>query len=215
MTAVRVFPVLLPLVFLGLAEPASAADPNAVGIVMKVTGETDPALSPRDEIPANLKIKLAPGTELTFLHYPPRCDLVTIAGGTFKLSRTDFTTDGEVRNQQNRACPRIYELAATAGVGVARDLMRLPGNSELIFAGDRGSQVVAAAIYEKGQADRPLYRLDLADQHATAPSTAPPLSPNRHYVLKITTSDEAQPVDFDFVAIAPSNADSLVVLHVD
>jgi hypothetical protein len=215
MTAIRYFPVLVTLVFLPITEPAGAADPNAVGIVMKVTGETDPALSPRDELPANLKIKLAPGTELTFLHYPPRCDLVTVAGGTLKLSRTDFTTDGEVKNQQNRTCPRIYELAATPGAGVARDLLTLSSNSELIFAGSRGSQVVEAAIYEKGQADRPLYRLDLADQRATPPSAAAPLLANRHYLLKITTSDEAKPVDYDFIAVASGNTDSLVVLHID
>jgi hypothetical protein len=215
MTAIRYFPVLVPLVFLAIAEPAGAADPNAVGIVMKVTGETDPALSPREELPANVKIKLGPGTELTFLHYPPRCDLVTVAGGTLRLSRTDFTTDGEVKNQQNRTCPRIYELSGTGGSWVARDMLRLSVAPELIFAGSRGSQVVEAAIYEKGQADRPLYRLDLADQRATPPRAASPLSPNGHYVLKITTSDEAQPVDYEFIAVASGNTDSLVVLHVD
>ena len=61
MTAVRLLLVLVAVVFLTIAEPAGAADPNAVGIVMKVTGETDPALPPREEIPANVKIKLAPG----------------------------------------------------------------------------------------------------------------------------------------------------------
>lgn len=215
MTAVRLLLVLVAVVFLTIAEPAGAADPNAVGIVMKVTGETDPVLPPREEIPANVKIKLAPGTELTFLHYPPRCDLVTVVGGTLKLSKTDFTTDGEVKSQQSRTCPRIYELSGTGGSWVARDLLRLSVDPELIFAGSRGSQVVEAAIYEKGQADRPLYRLDLADQRAIPPRAAAPLSPNRHYVLKITTSDEAQPVDYDFIAVASGNTDLLVVLHVD
>ena len=215
MTAVRLLLVLVAVVFLTIAERAGAADPNAVGIVMKVTGETDPVLPPREEIPGNVKIKLAPGTELTFLHYPPRCDLVTVVGGTLKLTKTDFTTDGEVKSQQNRTCPRIYELSGTSGGSVARDLMRLSFNSELIFAGSRGGQVVEAAIYEKGQSGRPLYRLDLSDQRAVPPSAAAPLSPNRHYVLKITTSDESQPVDYDFVAVASGNTDSLVVLHVD
>ena len=53
--------------------PAGAAEPNAVGIIMKVTGETDPELPLREEVSANTVIKLGPGAELTFLHYPPTC----------------------------------------------------------------------------------------------------------------------------------------------
>jgi hypothetical protein len=215
MTGVRFFLVLAPIACLTIAEPAGAADPNAVGIIMKVTGETEPALPLREEIGANIKIKLAAGTELTFLHYPPRCELVTVVGGTLKLTKTDFITDGEVRSQQDRPCPRIYELSGTGGSWVARDLLRLAVEPELIFAGSRGSQVVEAAIYDNGQTDHPLYRLDVANQRATPPSAAVPLSPNRHYVLKITTSDEAQPIDYDFVAVAPGSAASLAVLHLD
>ncbi len=182
---------------------------------MKVTGETDPALPPREEIAANTAIRLGPGTELTFLHYPPRCELVTVAGGTVKLTKTDFTTDGDVKAQQNRPCPRVYELSGTGGSWVARDLLRLSVDPELIFAGSRGNQVVGAAIYEKGVANRPIYPLDLADQRAILPSAAAPLVPNQRYVLKLTTIDDEQPVDYDFIAVAAGVADSLVVLHVD
>ena len=85
MTAVRFFLVLVPLACLAIAEPAGAADPNAVGIVMKVTGETDPALPPREEIPANVKIKLAPGTERPCRMDPssgfwPTCSRLLFAG---------------------------------------------------------------------------------------------------------------------------------------
>lgn len=215
MTVIR-YRLLLPLVAcLAVAGIPVAADPNAVGIVMKVTGETEPALPPREEIAANTKIKLHPGTELTFLHYPPRCELVTVAGGTLKVTKTDFTTDGEVRAQQDRPCPRVYELSGTGGSWVARDLLRLSVDPELIFAGGRGSQVVEAAIYEKEPADRLVYRLDLAAQRAVPPSAATPLTPNRRYVLKLTTGDESQPTDYDFIAVASGNADALVVLHVD
>jgi len=215
MTAMR-YRLLLPLIAC-LAAPGlpAAADPNAVGIVMKVTGETEPALPAREEIAANTKIKLSPGTELTFLHYPPRCELVTVAGGTLKVTKTDFTTDGEVKAQQDRPCPRVYQLSGTGGSWVARDLLRFSVDPELIFAGERGGQVVEAAIYEKGPADRLVYRLDLADRRAVPPSAAAPLTPNRHYVLKVTTSDESQPADYDFIAVASGNAEALVVLHVN
>src|SRR5215471_9971767 len=93
---------------LWICAPAEAAEPNAVGIIMKVVGDTDPGLPPREEVPANTVIKLGPGAELTFLHYSPTCELVTVAGGTLKLTKTDFTTDGEVKSRQNRPCPRVY-----------------------------------------------------------------------------------------------------------
>jgi len=215
MTEIRLYLAISLLACLSASLAARAAEPNAVGIVMKVTGETDPALPPREEIPANMAIRLSPGTELTFLHYPPRCELVTVAGGTVSLSKTAFSTDGEVKSQQNRPCPRVYELSGTGGSWVARDLLRLSADPELIFAGSRAGQVVEAAIYEKGETNRLLYRLDLADQRAIRPTAAAPLAANRRYVLKLTTGDEAQPVDYDFIAVASGGSDPFVVLHVD
>src|SRR5271170_1717375 len=46
---------------LSLWGPAGAAEPNAVGIIMKVSGETDPGLPLREEVSANTVIKLGPG----------------------------------------------------------------------------------------------------------------------------------------------------------
>src|SRR5947209_1183184 len=174
--------------------PAGAAEPNAVGIIMKVSGETDPGLPLREEVAANAVIKLGPGAELTFLHYPPTCELVTVAGGTVKLTKTAFTTDGEVKSQQNRPCPRVYELSGTGGGWVARDLLRLPVAPEIILAGNRAGEVTEAAVYEKGQPDRLLYCLELAEQRATLPASAAPLEPNHRYLLKLSMSDSAQPL---------------------
>ena len=146
--------VISTLAFLLAVVAVTAAEPNAVGIIMKVNGETDPILPPREEVAANTVIKLAAGTELTFLHYPPTCELVTVAGGTLKLTKTDFTTDGEVKSQQNRPCPRTYELSGTGGGWVARDLLRLAVNPEIIFAGSRSGYVREASVYEAGEPDR-------------------------------------------------------------
>jgi hypothetical protein len=194
---------------------ASAAEPNAVGIIMRVTGETDPNLPPREEISANTVIRLRPGAELTFLHYAPHCQLVTVSGGTLRLTKTAFTTDGDVKSEQDRPCPRLYELSGTGGGWVARDLLRLPADPEIIFAGDRADLVREAAVYEKGEPDRLLYRLELVDHRATPPEAMTPLPPNRHYVLRLTMSDVAQPVDYAFITIASGAAGALVVLHVD
>jgi hypothetical protein len=200
---------------LSLWGPAGAAEPNAVCIIMKVIGETDPGLPLREEVSANTVIKLGPGTELTFLHYPPTCELVTVTGGTLKLTKTAFTTDGEVKSQQNRPCPRVYELTGTGGGWVARDLLRLPVAPEIILAGSRAGEVTEAGVYEKGQPDRLLYNLELAEQRATPPASAAPLEPNHRYLLKLSMSDGAQSLEHGFVAVGVGATDSLVVLHVD
>jgi len=207
--------VFMLLAGLSLWGPAGAAEPNAVGIIMKVVGETDPGLPLREEVSANTVIKLGPGAELTFLHYPPTCELVTVVGGTLKLTKTAFTTDGEVKSQQNRPCPRVYELSGTGGGWVARDLLRLPAAPEIIFAGNRGGEVTEATIYEKGEPDQFLYRLELAGQQATAPVSAALLEPNHRYLLKLRINDTAQPLEYGFTAVSGIATDSLVVLHVD
>jgi hypothetical protein len=86
---------------------------------------------------------------------------------------------------------------------------------EIIFAGSRAGEVTEAAVYEKGEPDRFLYRLELVDHRATPPMATTPLTPNHRYLLKLTMSDEAQPVDYAFLAVASGGADSLIVLHVD
>jgi hypothetical protein len=215
MAAIRYRIMLALLAGLAVLRPAGAAEPNAVGIIMRVTGDTDPSLPPREEIAANTVIKLNPGAELTFLHYPPNCELVTVAGGTLKLTKTAFTTDGEVKSQQGRPCPRVYELSGTGGGWVARDLLRLSVDPEIIFAGSRADQVEGAAVYEKGEPDRLLYQLDLADHRAVRPAATTPLAPNRRYVLKLTMNGKEQPVDYGFISVVAGPADSLVVLHVD
>ena len=198
-----------------VSGPAGAAEPNAVGIIMKVTGETDPELPLREEVSANTVIKLGPGAELTFLHYPPTCELVTVVGGTLKLTKTAFTTDGEVKSQQNRPCPHVYELPGTGGGWVARDLLRLPVAPEIIFAGSRAGEVTDAAVYEIGEPDRLLYHLELAEQRATPPANAAPLEPNHRYLLILRISDTAQPLEHGFTTVGGNATDSLVVFHVD
>src|SRR6266567_8550943 len=114
--------------------PALAAEPDAAGIVMKVTGQTAPGLQIRTEIPADTAIKLEPTAELTFLHYR-KCKLVTVTGGTLELSARDFITDGKIEKEVPGPCPRVYQLAGSAGGWVSRDLPpRLPINPEIIFA---------------------------------------------------------------------------------
>ena len=200
---------------------AGAAEPNPVAMVMKVTGETTPNLPARQEILANATITLGPGVELTFLHYPPDCELVTVSGGTLKLSKTTFTTDGDIKSQQGRPCPRFYEVSGTGGAWVARSLedardpLRLPIDAEIIFAGSRADQVTAAAVYEKDRPEEPHFRFELVDRRATQPVAATLLADDRQYVLRLTMKDSSQPIDYPFTTAPAGPGDLLVVLHVD
>jgi hypothetical protein len=195
--------------------PARAAEPNAAGIVMKVTGQTTPDLLVRTEIPTDTAIKLGPAVELTFLHYR-KCKLVTVAGGTLELSDRDFTTDGKVESEKPGPCPRVYQLAGSAGGWVARDLPpRLPVNPEIIFAGRRADQIAEAAVYAQDQSERPLFRFDLVDRRATEPAAAEPLTAEHRYVLSMKMSDQPDPIEHGFVAVAPGTGGSLVVLRID
>ena len=132
---------------LSTMTPAFANEPDAAGIVMKVTGETSPSLPIRTEIPADTAIRLGPAAELTFLHYR-KCKMVTVVGGTLELSARDFTTDGKVEKEVPGPCPHVYQLAGSAGGWVARDLPpRLPVNAEIVFAGRRADRIEEAAVY--------------------------------------------------------------------
>ena len=195
--------------------PALAAEPAAAGIVMKVTGQTTPDLPIRAEIPADTAIQLGPAVELTFLHYR-KCKLVTVVGGTLELSAGDFTTDGRVETELPGPCARVYQLAGSAGGWVARDLPpRIPVNPEIIFAGQRADRIAEAAVYAQDQRERPLFRFDLVDRRATEPAAAAPLTAEHRYVLRIRMSDQADPIEHGFVAVAPGTGGSLVVLRID
>jgi hypothetical protein len=195
--------------------PALAAEPAAAGIVMKVTGQTTPDLPVRAEIPADTPIRLGPAVELTFLHYR-KCKLVTVTGGTLELSDRDFTTDGKVEKEMPGPCPRVYQLAGSAGGWVARDLPpRLPVNPEIIFTGRRADRIAEAAVYVPDQRDRPLFRFDLVDRRATEPAAATPLTAEQRYVLKMRMNDQPDLIEHSFVAVAPGTGGSLVVFRVD
>ena len=153
--------------------------------------------------------------ELTFLHYR-KCKLVTVTGGTLELSDRDFTTDGKVEKEMPGPCPRVYQLAGSAGGWVARDLPpRLPINPEIIFTGRRADRIAEVAVYVPDQRDRPLFRFDLIDRRATEPAAAVPLTAEQRYVLKMKMNDQPDLIEHSFVAVAPGTGGPLVVLRID
>jgi len=210
---------LLALLFALMVCPwaAEAADPPA-GIIMTVTGQTTPSLTPMQEILADTPIHLGAGSQLTFLHYL-RCRLVTVTGGTVTLSRTDFKVDGHVDSERAGPCPTVHQLTgAGAGATPGGMVMRgtaappaLPVKPDIIFVGRQAANVVGASVWREG-GNRPLIALDISAPRASLPP-GPPLTRNGRYVLRVKLRDQAAAMEMTF--IARGGIDPLVVLRID
>jgi hypothetical protein len=200
-----------------LASPAFAAGEPPAALVMSLSGTTNPPVTAMAELPTGAPLQLAPGAELTFLHYA-KCKLITVAGGTLNVTPTDFTTDGKVVSENSGPCPRIHQLHANAAGRVAGGLVARgveptpswPLNPELILVGQGTDKIRAATITAAEQPDAPL-RLDVAAHRARFPANAPPLAPNKRYVLRLILSNRPDAVDIQFIG-APRNGPSLLVV---
>ena len=151
-----VLPFLVSVVLPFSAPPAWADGP--AGIVMEISGETNPPLSEMAEIPANIPVQLQPATKLTFLHYA-RCKLVTVIGGTLTLTRADYAEVGKVENETDGPCPHVYSLSDSGGQGhgsggiISRGVETAPhwpASPEIVFTGARANAVAAAEIRAEG-----------------------------------------------------------------
>jgi hypothetical protein len=191
------------------------------GIVMAITGDSDPPLSVMAEIPAGLSLRLQPDTRLTFLHYG-RCKLVTVVGGTLVLEPADYTAGGTVSSEADAPCPRVFALSdagtagRTSGGIVARGVTlppRWPVNPQIVFTGPRAAAVSGAMILSEDR--QPLLRLDVAAGRGNPPAGATALKPDGHYTLRLTLRDQSEPVDIPFSAAGPPAAGTLIVLRVD
>jgi hypothetical protein len=202
-----------------VAVPARAEAP--AGIVMAITGDTDPKLSAMAEIPANTPVALPPGTQLTFLHYA-RCKLVTVSGGTVTLSRADYRVEGKIDSEKDGPCPRVYAINSSGGHntgGIVARGMDLPPhwpvNPEIIFSGARAGAVTEATIFAEGNFDKPLVRLDLTGWRAREPADAARMTADRHYVLRLTMRDLREPVDVAFIGRTATGSAPLVIVRID
>jgi hypothetical protein len=212
--------VALLLVFLTVPQALQAADEAPGGVVMSLSGGTSPPVAAMSEIPAGSPLTIAPGGEVTFLHYG-KCKLVTVSGGTLTVTRTDFSTDGKIVSEKDGPCPRIHQLHGNTSGMVSGGLVmrgisgvpRWPLDRELVFAGVGTDKLKSAAIYAEGRLDAPLVRLDVSGHQARSPANEPPLAGNQRYLLRLTMADRAEPVDIPFIGIAPDGPSLLIVLR--
>ena len=201
------------------ASGALAAGPPA-GMVLEVTGATDPSFPAMSEIPAQTPVALGPGVSVTFILYS-RCKLVTVTGGTLTLTGTEFATTGQIVSQQDTECPRQVEVngpaVATGTVpGVVRfrgamTPLQMPPNAQIVFSGTRSDQVRSALLYSAGRADQPMIRYDLYFRRAIAPRAAPAVSPGIQYTLRLTLAGERDPLDIPIVGGRAGGATFVVV----
>ena len=218
MLYVRFHAVLILAVVSGAIAALAAEEPPA-GVVMSLSGTTTPPIAAMSEIPAGTPLQLAPGAELTFLHYA-HCKLVTVNGGTLSLTRSDYATDGRIVAEKDGPCPRVHQLSggssATAGGLVMRgagSAPRWPLDREIVLTGFETDRLTAAAIYAEDRLDTPLVQLDVAGHQAKFPTTAAPLPANQRYVLRLTTAGRGQPLDIPFIGTAPDGASLFVILR--
>jgi hypothetical protein len=217
--------------FVGLAllpaciVPSAFAADAPVGIVMAVTGMTDPPLAPMAEIAANASIRLDAASRLTFLDYA-RCKLVTVAGGVLTLTPSGYTTDGHVEGEEDGPCPQTYSLASsgsgTGGSTTAGLVMRgsagpprWPVNAQLLLTGPRAGEFRAARVSAEDRADSRPTAFVIADGKVVAAPGALPLLPNRRYVLRLLSADRSTSSELVFVGSAPSQPPPLIILRLD
>lgn len=207
------------LVLLSINAAGHAEGP--AGIVMAMTGDSNPPLSVMAEIPAGLPLQLKPETKLTFLHYG-RCKLVTVVGGTLVLQAADYKSGGTVAGETDAPCPQMFELSNAGSAGrttggiVARGISlppRWPANPQLVFTGPRAAAVTGATILAENR--QPVLRLDVGPGWGKPPAGATPLQPNAHYTLLLTLRDRPQPIDIPFTAAGPAPIGTPIVLRFD
>jgi hypothetical protein len=191
------------------------------GIVMAMTGDSNPPLSVMAEIPAGLSLQLKPETKLTFLHYG-RCKLVTVVGGTLVLQAADYKSGGTVAGETDAPCPQVFELSNAGSAGrttggiVARGISlppRWPANPQFVFTGPRAASVTGATILADNR--QPVLRLDVGPGWGKPPAGAAPLQTNARYTLLLTLRDQAQPIDMPFTVAGPAPIGTPIVLRFD
>jgi hypothetical protein len=198
---------------------ASAAEP--AGIVIAVSGDTDPPLSAMAEIPDGVQINLKGEARLTFLHYS-LCKIAVVAGGTVTLSRSNFVSDGRIESEKDEACPRVFSMSEASdanrstGGAVIRGALTPPHwstSAEFIFTGPKASTITAAVIIPSDSPGQPPIQLQIAGGRGRQPAGAAPLKPGGHYTLRVTTRDRPTPTEMPFVTAAPGASGSLIVLR--
>jgi hypothetical protein len=198
---------------------AVAQSEERVGLVMALSGQVTPPIAPMAEIAAGMPLHLSPGTRLTFLHYG-RCKLITVAGGTLSLTRTEFAADGQILSEMDGPCPQIHSLAGRpAGTGSSGLVIRAgvlphwPLDPAIVIAGRDSEGLKTAAIYAEDDTTSPLVQLEVSGHTLRFPAGQERLAANGRYLLRLTGSGRTEPIELPFIGAASDGPELIVVLR--
>jgi len=186
--------------FLGCcAGPAVAQAPS--GMVMEVSGGTEPAIQALTEVEPGFTVKLAAGAKLSFVHYQS-CKMVSVEGGTVTMRLSAYTVDGKVLSEQKR-CPKRYALAAGGSTEAGGMVLRgapatMSTRPIFLITGTGADSVVSAELRQDGKV---VASLPISARRAILPDASPPLPASTDYDLVVKTKAAAEPITRKFRAV--------------
>jgi hypothetical protein len=167
----------------GLWAGAAAAQTPS-GMIMEVSGPTEPAVQALSEVDPGFSVKLGAGAKMSFVHYQS-CKLVSVEGGTVTLRLTAYTVDGKVLSEQKR-CPKRFAMAAggstEAGALVVRGSATKLSNRPIFLLTGAGAEGVASA--DLMQDGKLVAALSFSARRASPPESALPLRGQYEVVVK-------------------------------
>lgn len=196
------------------AGQALAQTPS--GMVMEVSGGTEPAIQALTEVEPGFTVKLAAGAKLSFVHYTS-CKLVSVEGGTVTMKLSAYTVDGKVLSEQKR-CPKRFALAAggstEAGGMVLRGAPAIMSTRPIfLITGSGADGVVSAELRQDGKV---VGTLPINARRASLPDATPALPAGGDYDLVVKTK-AGEPITRKFRAVetAADPLDRSVVLSIE
>jgi len=195
---------------------AAAQTPS--GMVMEVSGGTDPAVRALTEVEPGFTVKLAAGSTMSFVHYQT-CKMVKVEGGTVTMKLTQYTVaEGKVVSEQKR-CPKRFALVAggstEAGGMVLRGGAPAQMSTQPIFllTGAAADGVVSAELMRDG---KPAAALSLSARRASLAEGAAPLVAKARYDLVVKTkAGQSITRQFEAVETPADPLDRSVVLSIE
>jgi hypothetical protein len=197
----------------------AAAEEQAAGIVINLSGETSPVLSPLMEIKSNTTLQVRPGGAITFLHYH-LCKFVTVGAGRIRIGIDNYFSEGKVLNEKGGPCPTIYTIqspgATTGGVLMNSTnpdkLIKVPINTEIIMTSNSGGSIKSVS----------LKALDNSNSNGTVPvrggradlsGSTPTLRVGHAYALTIEFVGQKAAAQIGFVALSADPNNAMLILR--
>jgi len=205
------------LVALASGQPAFAD--RGAGMVLKLSGETEPPLAPFTELPVGKAYKLDANTMISVVHYDS-CRVVTVVGGEITLTPVGIDSQGGViKDSQVRTCPKEHLMtqgaaAATAGGMLMRsvDPLELTTKPNVVFTGARSGDVEEADILRD---DRVVAKLKPTEHGIIWPSGQAPLAMGTDYTLRLQVAGAPKPITQEFSTVPDSDVDGITIVRVE